>query len=134
MVRLKVWLAERSDSKLVEPSSGLGAAIQYMLNRWEELSMFLRVQCAPIDNNVFERALKKVILHRKNALFFKTENGAEVGDLYLSLIHTAQLARIGPHDYLTALLSHESKVASDATQYFPWNYAATIADVANLSM
>ena len=42
----------------------------------------------PIDNNVCERALKKAILHRKNSLFYKAENEARVGDLFMSLIAT----------------------------------------------
>ena len=57
---------------------------------------------APLDNNICERALKKAILHRKNALFYKTENGARVGDLFMSLIHTAELNDVNPFDYLVA--------------------------------
>ena len=58
-------------------------------------------QGAPLDNNLVERALKKAILHRKNLLFYKTLNGAEVGDLYMSLIHTCELNAVNPLDYLT---------------------------------
>ncbi len=53
---------------------------------------------APLDNNLVERALKKAILHRKNALFYKTQNGAAVGDLYMSLIHTCELNGVNPFD------------------------------------
>src|SRR6266567_8104746 len=49
-----------------------------------------------LDNNLCERALKKAILHRKNSLFYKTLNGAEVGDLYMSLIHTCELCEANP--------------------------------------
>jgi Transposase IS66 family len=42
-------------------------------------------------NNICERALKRAVLHRKNALFYKTLNGAEAGDLFMSLIHTCEL-------------------------------------------
>jgi hypothetical protein len=45
-----------------------GKAISYLLNHWQKLSLFLRQPGAPIDNNIVERALKKVILNRKNAL------------------------------------------------------------------
>ena len=58
---------------------------------------------APLDNNVCERALEKAILHRKNALFYRTINGAHVGDLFMSLIHTAELGGVNPFDYLTEL-------------------------------
>ena len=46
--------------------------------------------------------MKKAILHRKNALFYKTRNGAAVGDRYMSLIHTCELNGANPFDYLTA--------------------------------
>src|SRR5438552_13855433 len=74
-----------------EPNSGLGKAISYLLNHWPKLTLFLRQPGAPIDNNIVERALKKAILNRKNALFYKTLNGAGVGDLFMSLIHRSTL-------------------------------------------
>ena len=77
---------------VTEPNSALGGAIGYTLKHWEELTLFLRQAGAPLDNNVCERALKKAILHRKNALFYKTRNGARVGDLFMSLIYTASSA------------------------------------------
>src|ERR1019366_2765251 len=46
------------------------------------LTLFLRVPGAPLDNNICERALKKVVLLRKNALFYRTQHGADVGDLF----------------------------------------------------
>ena len=55
-------------------------------------------------NNVCEQALKKAILHRKNAYFYKTENGAHVGDLFMSLIHTCELNGVNPFDYLRYVL------------------------------
>ena len=69
----------------------------YMQKRWDRLTLFLRVAGAPLDNNICERALKKAILHRKNSLFYKTKNGARVGDIFMSLIYTCQFcgAKIG---------------------------------------
>jgi hypothetical protein len=55
---------------------------------WEPLTLFLRQPGAPLDNNIAERALKKAILYRKNAYFYKIQNGARVGDVFISLIHT----------------------------------------------
>jgi hypothetical protein len=98
-----------------------------MQNHWEKLTLFLRVPGAPLDNNLCERALKKAILHRKNALFYRTLNGAKVGDLYMSLIYTAELHRVGPFDYLVALLRHATAVALDPAAWMPWNYTETLA-------
>jgi hypothetical protein len=75
----------------------------YMQNHWEKLTLFLRVPGAPLSNNLCERALKKAILHRKNALFYRTLNGAKVGDLHMSLIHTAELHQVPPWNYPAAL-------------------------------
>jgi len=87
MEKLEAGLRAQFEERKVEPNSGLGKAISYPLNHWEQLTLFLRKAGAPLDNNVVERALKKAILHRKNSLFYKTRNGARMGDLYMSLIH-----------------------------------------------
>ena len=84
------WLRRQLDDKLVERNSALGDAINYLLKRWEPLTLFLRKAGAPLDNNLCERALKNAILHRKNSMFYKTRNGARVGDMYMSLIYTCE--------------------------------------------
>ena len=85
------WMNEQFQQRVVEPHGGLRRAMNYMLKHWSELTLFLRQAGAPLDNNVVERALKRAIRHRKNSLFYKTLKGAEVGDIYMSLIHTCQL-------------------------------------------
>jgi ribosomal protein RSM22 (predicted rRNA methylase) len=71
-------------------------------------------------------ALKKAILHRKNSLFYKTEKGAEVGDLFMSLIHSCGLNNINPFDYLTELQKHATELAQNAAAWMPWNYRETL--------
>jgi hypothetical protein len=128
MEELRAWMAAQLDERTVEPNSGLGRAIGYMQRHWKALTQFLRVPGAPLDNNLCERALKKVILHRKNSLFYKTRNGARVGDLFMSLIHTCQLAEINAFDYLTELQEHIEEVACDPASWMPWNYRDALAD------
>lgn len=123
--QLQAWLTRQLDDRLVEPNSALGGAIRYMLTHWEKLTLFLRVAGAPLDNNLCERALKKAILHRKNALFYKSENGARVGDLYMSLIHTCELNDVNPFDYLVELQRHADDVARDPASWMPWSYLAS---------
>ncbi len=122
MEDLKTWLNEQMNKKKVEPNSGLGQAISYALKHWKPLTLFLRVPNAPLDNNICERALKKAILHRKNALFYKTEHGAHVGDLFMSLIHTCNLADVNPFDYLTVLQKQSSDLCKHPENWLPWNY------------
>ncbi|MCX5738572.1 MAG: IS66 family transposase, partial [Proteobacteria bacterium] len=125
MSDLKAWLeTELADNK-VEPNSSLGDAMQYMLDHWHALTQFLRVAGAPLDNNICERALKKAILHRKNSLFFKTERGAHVGDVCMSLIHTAELCGANPFEYLVALLRHADEVRAAPADWMPWNHLET---------
>jgi transposase len=70
--------------------------------------------------------LKKAILHRKNALFYKTQNGAGVGDLFMSLIYTCQLNQVNPFDYLTQLQRHADALAASPERWMPWNYRAAL--------
>jgi transposase len=122
MNNLHAWLKTQFAEKKVEPNSGLGSAIAYVLRHWDRLTLFLRQAGAPLDSNIVERALKKTILHRKNSLFYKTENGAEVGDLFMSLIHTCELNGVNPFDYLTELQKHAAELARDPAAWMPWNY------------
>lgn len=127
MDALATWMKAQIDEHRVEPNSGLGEAIAYMTKRWAELTLFLRVAGAPLDNNLAERVLKKAILHRKNALFYKTAKGARVGDLFMSVIHTAELCGADPFDYLVALQRHHDAVSENPGAWMPWNYTAALA-------
>jgi hypothetical protein len=126
MDSLQQWMKEQIEQKRVEPNSGLGQAINYMLKHWEPLTRFLSVPGAPLDNNICERALKTAILHRKNSLSYKTLHGAEVGDLFMSLIHTCQLNGVNPFDYLMALQKHGEQVRKEPSRWLPWNYRQAI--------
>jgi transposase len=131
MGHLKKWLSDQIDQHKVEPNSGLGEAIGYMRKHWRELTLFLRMAGAVLDNNICERALKKAILHRKNALFYKTRNGARVGDIFMSLIYTAELNGESPFDYLVALQRHHEAAADAPSAWMPWCYRETLALLTN---
>ncbi len=129
MAALEQWMQTQFDEHRIEPNSSLGEAIRYMQKRWDPLTLFLRVPGVPLDNNITERALKKAILHRKNALFYKTLNGARVGDIFMSLIYTAELNGIAPFEYLVALQRHAEAVAAYPSVWMPWTYQATLASL-----
>ena len=99
---LHVWFEKQFDEKRVEPNSGLGKAITYMMKHWEVLTRFLEIPGAPHDNTICERALKKAIIHRKNSLFYKTRKGAFIGDMFMSLIQTCKMALENSFDHLAA--------------------------------
>jgi transposase len=128
MAALDEWMQRQFTERKIEPNSALGAAILYMQKRWSELTLFLRMEGAPLDNNTSERALKKAILHRKNALFYRTLAGAHVGDVFMSLIHTAELNHVAPFEYLVALQRNAANLAANPAAWMPWNYQATAAE------
>ena len=127
MDQLHQWLEDQLNEGRTEPNSGLGKAISYLLKHWQALTLFLREKGAPLDNNLCERALKKAILNRKNALFYKTLNGAQVGDLFMSLIHTCELNGANPFHYLTELQRHCRDVEHAPADWMPWNYRNALA-------
>ena len=128
MKGLHEWIEAQLAEHKMEPNSSLGKAISYLLNHWLKLTLCLRQAGAPLDNNIVEPALKKAILNRKNALFYKTLNGAGVGDLFMSLIHTCQLNQANPFDYLTQLQRHADQLAAGPQLWMPWNYRAVLTN------
>jgi transposase len=124
---LEAWMKKQLEDRLVEPNSGLGEAIQYMQKHWSKLTLFLREPGAPLDNNIVEAALKKVILHRKNSLFYRTMNGARVGDTFMSLIHSTELNGGDPFHYLVTLLRNAKSAAEQPAEWMPWTYSETLA-------
>ena len=96
--------------------------MKYMLKHWHELTQFLRIPAAPLDNNIVERALKIPIRGRRTWLFYKTSYGAMIGGVLTSVIHTCALAGENPLTYLTALQEYKTQVVKEPSQWLPWNY------------
>ena len=126
MEALHTWLTTQLDEHRGEANSGLGQAITYFLKHWTTLTRFLEVAGVPLDNNLVERALKRAILHRKAALFYKTLNGAHVGDLFMSAIHTCELNGINAFAYLVELQRHVDALKNRPSAWMPWTYRETV--------
>ena len=122
MEDLKIWLTSQLEDNKIEPNSTLSQAISYMLKHYKGMTLFLHVAKAPLDNNLCEQLLKRAILHRKNSLFYKTETGAYVGDLFMSIIHTCSLCKANPFQYLKVLQEHSSLITDSPQKWMPWNY------------
>jgi transposase len=126
MAELHDWMQSRMDGKFVEPNSALGGAFKYMLKHWEALTGFLKTPGAPLDNNLCERILKKAILHRKNSLFYKTANGARVGDIFMSLIQTCKSCGANAFVYLTTLIQNRERLKENPSRWLPWNFKESL--------
>ena len=127
MQGLHAWMTARFEQREVEPNSGLGQAMNYLLKHWQALTQFLRRAGAPLDNTVCERALKRAILHRKNSLFYRTTEGARIGDLYMSVIYTCVACEVNALEYLQALQLNAPRVQANAALWLPWNYREQLA-------
>ena len=101
-----------------------------MMDRWEALTRFLVVPGAPLDNNVTERLLKTSILHRKNSLHYRTTRGAEVGDIFMSVIQTCVANGKNPFEYMVAVVKNQPAVKEDPGSWLPWNYEAALLQTA----
>lgn len=130
MDRLHEWCKRQLGEHLTEPNSRLGEAITYFLRHWTKLTRFLSVAGAPLDSNLVERALKKAILHRKGALFYKTEHGARVGDFFMSVVHTCELNGVNAFEYLVTLQQHADAVRAAPHAWLPWTYRSTLEALA----
>jgi hypothetical protein len=81
-------------------------AVNYALNQWNELSVFTLDGAVPIDNNISERDVKRIVLNRKNSLFVGNERGGQTAAILSSLTSTCRRHGIDPQRYLTQLLTN----------------------------
>lgn len=129
MDEIKAYAEAKLKNKEVEPNGILGHAFEYMIKYWPGMTRFLEIPGAPLDNNAAERLIKRFIMYRKNSLFFKTENGARVGDCLMSLIQTCIAAEENPVEYLTVLQKNSRHVAKNPHLWLPWNYRNILRSV-----
>ena len=129
MNEIKAYAEDKFETREVEPNSPLGQSFQYLLKHWSGLTKFLEIPGAPLENNEAERLIKRFILYRKNSMFYKTENGARVGDCIMSILQTCIAADENPMDYLTQLQRNSKQVAKNPQLWLPWNYRNTLKSV-----
>jgi len=87
------------------PSSGLVKAIDYCFGRWKELTAFTTNLELPLTNNDPERALRHVVMGRKNFAGSKTINGADVAATLYTVIESCKKASLHPKVYLKYLVT-----------------------------
>jgi hypothetical protein len=124
MAQLKAYLEEQTLE--FEPNSIPGKAIGYILNRWTQLSQFLRQVHAPLDTNIVERALKLVIQVRKSSMFYKTLSSAAFASYVQSALYSAAQNELNPCDYMCALIENEQAVIQNPNAWLPWRYKKTL--------
>lgn len=111
---------ELFEKRLVEPNSDLGGAMKYWLNHRTGLTAFLRLAGVPLDTNWVERALRLVVVYRKNSLFFKTKQSALILNDLLSIVSTCEANGINAFAYLNWIQLHWKEVQAKPEAYLPW--------------
>ncbi|MCB1212965.1 MAG: IS66 family transposase [Chlamydiia bacterium] len=129
MNQIKEYCDELISEKKVEPNSSLGKAIAYLNNHWAAFTLFLRIPGVPLTNNADEQLIKRAVLNRKNAYFFKNETGAKIADILMSCIETCVLSNINPYDYFLAVQRYQFDVRKNPDLWLPWLYEARLKDL-----
>jgi transposase len=86
------------------PKHPMAEAVNYALGQWTELNVFCSDGAVPIDNNISEREMKRVVLNRKNSLFVGNERGGQTAAILASLTSTCRRHSVDPQLYFTQLL------------------------------
>ena len=107
--------------------SPLAGAINYALNHWDGLTLFLRDGRVEVDTNTVERSMRPIAMGRRNSLFSGSEGGAESWAILSSLVNTAKLHELDPQAYLADVL--ERIVSGQTTSHqlhelLAWNWKA----------
>ena len=119
---------------MFEPNSKIAKTFQYFLNHYEKFIAFCILENAPVCNNLSERMLNCIIRHRRNSLFFKTQIGANVADIFTSILFTAKANNINSTHYLRDLFLYQALWKKNPHQWLPWNYLTTIEKIKNSTL
>ena len=92
--------------KQLLPRHPMAEAVNYVLGQWTELNVFCADGAVPIDNNISEREMKRVVLNRKNSLFVGNARGGRTAAVLASLTGTCRRHDVDPQLYLTQLLTN----------------------------
>ena len=102
------------------PKHPMAEAVNYTLCQWEELTVFTRDGAVPIDNNVSEREMKRVVLNRKNSLFVGNPRGGRTAAILASLTSSCRRHEMDPQLYFMQLLMNlPSWPANDIDAWLP---------------
>jgi transposase len=122
---LRHWM-ERTLRSL-SAKSQTAVAVRYSLSHWRSLTRYLEDGLLEIDNNAAERALRTVVLGRKNYLFMGADSGGHRAAALYTLIATAKLNDLDPTLYLRTILAQlPEHPINQIKQLLPWNILASL--------
>lgn len=96
---LKVAMGEVGSKVL--PESVLGKSVKYVTGHWTELTRYVEVGEAEIDNNSVENAIRSLAIGRKNWIFLGSPDGGGLrAEVFYTLICTCKRLGVNPFEYL----------------------------------
>jgi transposase len=124
-------IRSRADAWSVEvlPRSAVGQAVGYLLNQWRPLTRFLDDPTLPIHNNASERALRHVVIGRKNWTFAGSEAGGHRAAIIYSLVVTCRAHGLDPFAYLRDIIDRLPR-GDDPATLLPASWKAAQLDQA----
>jgi transposase len=112
--------------------SDLAGAIRYALARWEALARYVGDGRLEPDNNPVERAIRPLVLGRKNWLFAGSDTGGHRAAAIASLVATARVNGLDPESYLRDVLDRiADHPVVRVADLLPWNLSRNTAPASN---
>jgi transposase len=117
------WMVAQLDR--IPGKGDLAKAMRYALSRWSSFTLFLENGQVAIDNNAAERAVKPVVIGRKNWMFAGSDAGGETLADAMTIIETAKMSGLNPEAYLAYVLARINDHPNlQLDELLPWNWAA----------
>jgi transposase len=79
-------------------------ALNYFLENFDGLTLFLNEPDVPIDNNLQEALLRNPVVGRKTWYGTHSERGAKTAAILFSLVESCKLNHVNPHEYFEKLV------------------------------
>lgn len=115
---MKVWLLE--NLIMARNETKFKSAIEYSLNHWTELTVFLEDVFIPLTNNEAERTIRQAVMGRKNFYGSRSIDGADLAAILYTLIESCKKVEIDPRKYL---LDTIKLAAAEKPTQTPFEYA-----------
>jgi transposase len=103
-------------------------------NHWESFTLFLRLPGVILTNNENEQLIKRAVLNRKNAYFFRNETGAKIADILMSIIETCVYNNVNPWKYLIIIQEQHEDIRRNPQLWAPWCYEKRLRELCSQSI
>jgi transposase len=107
----------------ISGKSTLAKAIRYSLSRWNALTRYTTDGRLEMTNNAVERAIKPLVLARKNYMFAGSDSGGVRAAAFHTLIQSARMNGRDPEAYLRDVLARiADHPINRIGELLPWNW------------